>query len=93
MDNGSTRLIALGLLPGNFGMSITGESSCRDVLKARLDKTFADRMTANALTSGAECQEVGDRCEDEMERQQHASLPSLGRFEAKFKSGSFQSSA
>ena len=45
-----------------------------------------ERRRANALTSGAECQDVGGQCEDEMERQQHASLPSLGRFEAKYRS-------
>ena len=59
------------------------------MLEERLQSTFEERKNANALVSGAQCQEVGDLCEDEMERQQHASLPSLGRFEAKYRSASF----
>lgn len=43
-------------------------------------------MTANSLTSGAQCQDMGSMCEDDLERQQQASLPSLGRFEARYRS-------
>ena len=43
------------------------------------------RKTANSLTSGAQCQDIEALCEDDLERQQHASLPSLGRFTARYK--------
>lgn len=46
------------------------------------------RKTQNSLASGAQCQDIETGCEDELERQQHASLPSLGRFEAKYKCAS-----
>ena len=50
---------------------------------------YEARKTANSLRSGAECQDMGGMCEDDMEQQQHASLPSLGRFEARYKYNPF----
>jgi len=57
----------------------------RSHLEKKVMAAYEARKTANSLRSGAECQDVGGLCEDDMEQQQHASLPSLGRFEARYK--------
>ena len=55
------------------------------MLEKKVMAAYEARKTANSLRSGAECQDIGGMCEDDMEQQQHASLPSLGRFEARYK--------
>ena len=59
--------------------------SCRAQLEKKVLQVLEARKTANSLTSGAQCQDIEALCEDDLERQQHASLPSLGRFTARYK--------
>ena len=59
--------------------------SCRAQLERKVLQVLEARKTANSLTSGAQCQDIEALCEDDLERQQHASLPSLGRFTARYK--------
>ena len=57
----------------------------RLVLEKKMQQALERRQGENKLTSGAECQDLGALCEDDMEQQQQASLPSIGRFEARYR--------